>query len=143
MSLHFFSTSEFLRRPKGLLAVLTLVLAIAGARPGQADDAFFAGSEGVPIMPGYEEQPDMGVIFDKPEGRIVEGYAAGPATADEIQGFYRETLPQLGWVRVGEGLYRREGEILRIEVLGAAEEGRNILRIVLAPLAEEPGSPGQ
>ncbi|MCZ4280981.1 hypothetical protein O4H49_09350 [Kiloniella laminariae] len=94
---------------------------------------FFTGSDGVPVMPGMEEMPEMGMVFDKPEGRIVEGFASGLVNEKEIREFYGRTLPQLGWNVFEEGLFQREGEILSIEIIKGVENGRSILRIILAP----------
>ncbi|WP_419902725.1 hypothetical protein [Kiloniella sp.] len=87
----------------------------------------------MPIVPGMEEMPDLGVVFDKPEGRIVEGFASGYLEQAEIRDFYGRTLPQLGWSVFGEGLFQREGEVLKIEILDGVENSRSILRIILAP----------
>ena len=55
-------------------------------------------------MDGLTEQADSGVVFDKPDGRIVERYASGPLTTDSVVAFYKETLPQLGWqAATGQG----------------------------------------
>ncbi|MFD2205082.1 hypothetical protein [Kiloniella antarctica] len=97
------------------------------------EGSFFTGSDGVPIVPGMEEMPDLGVVFDKPEGRIVEGFASGYLEQSEIRSFYGRTLPQLGWSVFGEGLFQREGEVLKIEILDGVENSRSILRIILAP----------
>ncbi|OUS14459.1 hypothetical protein A9Q97_03910 [Rhodospirillales bacterium 47_12_T64] len=98
-----------------------------------SEGSFFTGSDGVPIVPGMEEMPGLGVVFDKPEGRIVEGFASGSIKQTEIRDFYGRTLPQLGWSVFGEGLFRREGEVLKIEILEGVENSRSILRIILAP----------
>jgi len=42
----------------------------------------------------------------------------GQVGAAEVAAFYGAALPQLGWTRVGEGAYEREGERLAIEVAG-------------------------
>ncbi|WP_020594524.1 hypothetical protein [Kiloniella laminariae] len=94
---------------------------------------FFTGSDGVPVMPGMDEMPEMGMVFDKPEGRIVEGFASGLVNEKEIREFYGRTLPQLGWTVFDDGLFQREGEILSIEIIKGVENGRSILRIILAP----------
>ncbi len=71
-------------------------------------------------MDGLTEQADSGVVFDKPDGRIVERYASGPLTTDSVVAFYKETLPQLGWQakpdkRANHLAFEREGESLDIE----------------------------
>ncbi|WP_162938184.1 hypothetical protein [Kiloniella sp. EL199] len=98
-----------------------------------SEGGFFTGSGGVPIVPGMEEMDELGVVFDKPEGRIVEAFASGPLSQADVREFYGRALPQLGWEVIGEGLFVREGEVLKIEILEGVENSRSILRIILAP----------
>lgn len=98
-----------------------------------SEGGFFTGSGGVPIVPGMEEMEELGVVFDKPEGRIVEAFASGHLSQSDVREFYGRALPQLGWAVVGEGLFVREGEVLKIEILEGVENSRSILRIILAP----------
>ena len=65
-------------------------------------------------MPGLEQGKDSGTVFDSPAGRVIEAYAEGSVAAADVDAFYAETLPQLGWRRMSERRYRREGEILEI-----------------------------
>ena len=84
-------------------------------------------------MPGLYELAGEGVVFDKAEGRIIEAAAAGEGVDPaEIMDFYAKTLPQMGWVRDGEGHYFRAGErlILRLEV---APGYPAVLRLSLRP----------
>src|SRR3546814_8691143 len=72
------------------------------------------GVEDLPLMPGLAEIADAATVFDAPQGRIVESYAAGTVAAAEIRSFYAQTLPQLGWTAVDAGQagpleFRREG----------------------------------
>src|SRR3546814_2954347 len=79
------------------------------------------GVEDLPLMPGLAEIADAATVFDAPQGRIVESYAAGTVAAAEIRSFYAQTLPQLGWTAVDAGQagpleFRREGERLTLEI---------------------------
>ena len=76
---------------------------------------FFTALNDLPAMPGLAEMTGKGVVFDKPEGRIVEIYAQGPVKRADVLKFYQSTLPALGWVEAGSLAFRREGEVLRIE----------------------------
>lgn len=77
--------------------------------------AFFDTLYDVPVMAGLTEIPDMAMVFDKPDGKISQaGAAMGQHSAPEVRAFYDETLPQLGWKALGEGNYRREGEVLAL-----------------------------
>lgn len=84
--------------------------------------AFVPGLPDVPLMRGLDLQEDATVIFDKPNGRIVEAAAVGPVATAAFLSYYRSALPELGWSAVapggsrsGELSFRREGEALRIE----------------------------
>ena len=111
-----------------ILGFAFLVLApVAHAESG----TFVAGVEDLPLMPGLAEVRDAGVVFDKPGGRIVEAYAEGSVGRSEVIGFYRQTLPQLGWRSLGDTAYQREGERLEIVILGA--DGELVVRFTLQP----------
>jgi len=132
-----------LRRPRLLPAMLLAMgLAALGVVTGRAEDAgYVADIEDLPLMAGLVELSDSSVVFDKPAGRIIETYARGPVARAEVEDFYRDTLPQLGWREVGELSFAREGERLTIEVIeGEVIEGEVIeggspltLRFTLKP----------
>lgn len=87
-------------------------------------------------MDGLSEQADAGVVFDKPDGRIIERYASGPLSFDSVYAFYKETLPQLGWQATPATsprhlLFEREGESLDIEFKSVGSE--LIAHFVIAP----------
>lgn len=108
------------------LSLLAVLLLLAGAAPAvvggaaAAGDGYVEGLEDVPLMPGLESIADAGMVFDNPSGRIVEAYAEGRVERSEVLAFYAATLPQLGWRAEGEAVYRREGEVLRLEFIGGA-----------------------
>ncbi|MFC7332404.1 hypothetical protein [Rhodocista pekingensis] len=122
-------------RPLLLTAVLLAGLVALPApwtRTGQAaDGAFVAGTEDLPLMPGFVLLADETVVFDKPGGRIVQAVAAGPAPLAEVRAFYDGTLPQLGWKPAGAGRWLREGE--RLELRLDRAQGRTLVRLTLAP----------
>ncbi|GAA0566990.1 hypothetical protein GCM10009099_00390 [Caenispirillum bisanense] len=101
----------FIRASGAVLAVLA-VLAAAGS--GRAE-SFLDGFEDLPLMPALRQSDDATTLFDTPYGRIVEAYATGSTTPQQVLDFYVATLPQLGWQQVGQSEFRREGESLRIE----------------------------
>jgi hypothetical protein len=111
-----------------LALMLVLVLAAPAARA-----QFVAGTEDLPLMPGLA--PVAGdVVFDKPEGRIVEAQAKGALGRGAVRDFYRATLPQLGWVGAGSDAWRREGERLRLDFAG--RDGDLTVGFTLSPLKE-------
>jgi hypothetical protein len=97
--------------------VSLVVLALTAAAAGAAD--FVPGTEDVPLMPGLAAVEGSSLVFDKPEGRIVESTAQGAVSRYDVTRFYAQSLPQLGWRRVGTGTaWRREGETLRLDFHG-------------------------
>ena len=65
-------------------------------------------------------------------GRIVEAYASGPVSRDQVLRFYAATLPQLGWRADGDAAFRREDEILKLEFPPPGPGGLTVL-FTLAP----------
>lgn len=107
-----------------IAATVLLLLPLGGGPLAFADgdergaiagkQAFLTGLEDVPLMPGLSEVEDAGVVFDKPEGRIVETHARGELSPSQVLSYYEAVLPQLGWRAEGDGRFRREDEVLRI-----------------------------
>ncbi len=120
------------RRP-WLSALLAAVVLAAPAVPGPRaqDSGFVTEIADLPLMPGLRQVPDAGLVFDKPEGRIVETYAQGPVNREAVLAFYRRTLPQLGWRAAGEAAFRREGEALSVDFLDGGSA--LIVRFTLVP----------
>ena len=103
-------------RSPGILAALgcALMLLLSPAAPAQ-DIRYLTEIEDLPLMPGLNEVDGAGLAFDKPSGRIVEAYAQGAVSAAEVQRFYRDSLPQLGWQAAGSDLYLRDNEQLELQ----------------------------
>ena len=51
----------------------------------------------IPLMSGLVENTDEAVVFDSPEGRIINAEAQGEITAIKTFEYYRSVLPSLGW----------------------------------------------
>jgi hypothetical protein len=100
-----------------ILAILaTLFLSAPLSLPlAAAENAFLSELEDLPLPPGLTEMPG-GMLFDSPTGRIVEATAQGEISADGVLSFYMQTLPELGWQKVGPVSFRRDNELLKIEV---------------------------
>ena len=121
--------------PRIALAALLLGLVLGLAAPylgaQSAAQGFLGGVEDLPLMAGLSEVPEARVVFDKPGGRIVEAFAVGAVGAAEVAAFYDAALPQLGWTRVREGAFEREGESLEI---GVERDGSGVtVRFSIAP----------
>lgn len=85
----------------------------------------------MPLLPGLSEDTNSGVSFDTAGGRIVEAFARGNVTEQQVIDFYSETLPQLGWTTESATEYRRGGEKLRIELV--PDEQGLVVRYSLSP----------
>ena len=121
-------------RRYSLSAALLAVLALgaAGAPPARAQvQSYIAQVEDLPLMPGLAEIEGAGVVFDKPDGRIVEAFAQGDVARDAVLSFYGKTLPQLGWRADGAARFWRESESLSLDFLDGG--GALIVRFTLVP----------
>jgi hypothetical protein len=113
------------------VAALAVVLTLACAVVGRAEDRFFTAVEDLPVMPGLTERPGSTATFEKPDGRIVSLTADGAVSRDAVLAFYDRVLPQFGWTRNADGSFRRESERLRMAFAKAAD-GISV-RITITP----------
>jgi hypothetical protein len=96
-----------------LLSALVLAATAASA------EEFVSGTEDLPLMTGLAIIPGSALVFDKPEGRIVEAQARGTLTRAKVEAFYDASLPQLGWKKIGADRWERETERLKLDFIGA------------------------
>ena len=96
--------------------ILSIVIVAPVSATAQQAARFLSVMEEMPLMPGLVEVTDAAVIFDGPSGRIIEAFVAGSVQVDAVRAFYAATLPQLGWARQANGEYRRDAEILRLDM---------------------------
>ena len=96
------------------------------------DPQFFSALDDVPLMSGLEELPDATVLFDKPEGRIIESLAyMHDIQEQELLDFYNATLPEFGWGRIEENRFFRKKEYL--EIYFENEDNTPLVRIMIKP----------
>lgn len=119
---------RFLRRS---LAVCLGVLVVSASMTARTNTGFLSRLEDMPLVPGLSEDAGSGVSFDTAAGRIVEAFARGNVTERQVLDFYRETLPQLGWIAESPTEYSRGGEKLRIAV--TPDEQGMVVRYSLSP----------
>ncbi|HTZ78785.1 MAG TPA: hypothetical protein VMC10_12785 [Stellaceae bacterium] len=99
----------------GFAIALLLLLGAASARAQQ----FVPGTEDVPLMKELAPVKGSDLVFDKPEGRIVEATARGKVTRIAVHDFYSQTLPQLGWANaLSSDTWTRETETLHLDFSG-------------------------
>jgi hypothetical protein len=102
------------------------------AAPAAADPRFLPGTEDVPLMPALQVASDQDVVFDEPEGRIIDVSARGPVTRKDVAKFYADSLPQLGWKVAGPNRFERGGERLSLRFQGP--DGKLLVGFTLSPL---------
>ncbi|WP_259781533.1 hypothetical protein [Aestuariispira ectoiniformans] len=107
-----------------------MVLALFVITGALAQD-FVPGSEDLPLMDALSIQDKDAVVFDDPEGRIVEAFATGTVSEDEVLAFYRNTLPELGWQQLSATSFSREDETLTLEF--SEQDDLLVVRFTLAP----------
>ena len=69
-------------------------------------DRYFAVAPGIPIAHSMVEDATSRMVFDSPEGRIVETAATGVIAWSKVEKFYLDTLPQLGWQLKEKAVHR-------------------------------------
>lgn len=101
---------------------------------------YLDGIDDVPVMQGLAEDQDAGVVFDKPDGRIVEAVAAGKVTLTAVADFYKKTLPELGWTLAeshdADFSFRRDDERLTLSL--STDDGMTVVHFSLAPAPSAP-----
>ncbi len=97
------------------LSVVGLGALLLAAGAALAAGEFLAELEDLSLPAGLTEQPG-GMLFESPTGRIVEAVATGNLGAAEVRAFYAATLPQLGWERLDDAAFRRDKEVLHIDI---------------------------
>lgn len=101
--------------PRHVLVIALLLLGTATAHAQQ----FVPGTEDVPLMKELAPVKGSDLVFDKPEGRIVEATARGKVTRGAVRTFYSSTLPQLGWATaISSDSWTRETETLHLDFSG-------------------------
>jgi len=70
----------------------------------------------VPLPRNFVVDADTATFFDSPEGRIAEINAQGFDKETDIEDFYSENMKQFGWQKVNNTLYKKEGELLIINI---------------------------
>src|SRR5471030_2247674 len=100
-------------------AIAAILCTMLAAAPLAAQESgFLAGTEDVPLLKGLSTDPATLVVFDKPQGRIVEVEAQGAVSRAAVEKFYATSLPQLGWTADGRNAWRRDKERLRLAFKG-------------------------
>ena len=113
-------------------AALVVVTLGIGIQMTHAEE-FLSVLDDMPLAPGLTELSDQAADFETPAGRIIDAAAQGEVASTTVSTFYDKTLPALGWVREGPGLFVRDHERLTIAVAPAARKGWVTARFSLRP----------
>ena len=137
--MNLFSHKKASALTRGFVTALMMLTLIGGqfligqsliGQPAKAETQQHRWAGDVPIMQGWQIEPELGFAFDSPNGRIVMIFASTSADEDDIMAFYGQTLAQLGWTG-GAGNWVRDAEKL---VIGKVQTARGALwRLMLQP----------
>ncbi|MCC3861898.1 hypothetical protein [Pseudemcibacter aquimaris] len=75
----------------------------------------------LPLMAGLTENQDAALLFDSPEGRIINAEANGNIKTADITFYYNGVLPSLGW-----NIYSGDCETGAVECIIAERENENL-----------------
>lgn len=88
-----------------------------------AGTSYLQEIEDVPLPNGFHTNGEPALVYDTPSGRIIEIIAEGISNTEEVEKFYNDALPQLGWkkkvsfYRGGLDMrFNKEDEELRLNI---------------------------
>tara|TARA_R110002096_G_scaffold436105_1_gene668123 strand:+ start:140807 stop:141199 length:393 start_codon:yes stop_codon:yes gene_type:complete len=79
------------------LYICVLLAGLVGASHAAAQQGDMLKDMALPLMGGLAENSDGAMLFDSPEGRIINAEASGMLAAKDVYEYYRVVLPSLGW----------------------------------------------
>lgn len=114
------------------LFLMMFFLSVSLSAQAESNVAFFSSLEDVPIAPGISELQEQTVLYDKPEGRIIESVASmNEVSQSSVLSFYHRTLPQMGWNKISGTRFYRETEFL--DIVFENNDGQNFVRVLVKP----------
>ena len=103
----------FVRNVKNRRKIILIVLFSIFSSINAAD--FVDGLGDIPNFKNMKNVEDSFVLFDKIDGRYLYSETQGYHNKKEISKFYKNVLPNLGWIFVKENKFERADEILEIK----------------------------
>lgn len=102
---------------KYIRILLILVFLIYSPQTNAAQ--FIEGMDDVPLPEGLNQITQDDISFGNEETRLLEAYlSAKKMKFSKVEDFYKESLPQLGWIYQGNRgndlVFYREGETLEV-----------------------------
>jgi len=90
---------------------------------------FLVGHEDLPLLAGLVQTADSMMVYDVPQGRVVEAFAQTESGASKVFKAYGDALPQMGWKAKSPRKFVRKDETLTFEVI--SEGHPTVIRILL------------
>jgi hypothetical protein len=110
--------------------------ALIVAAPAFAEARYFSELPDLPLPPGFTET-NTAAGFDGAHGRLVVADAMGVATSAQVQNFYAESLPALGWsvspTNDGTIVFVRGREELRLELTSTGGRTHVHVQLIVRP----------
>lgn len=93
---------------------------------------FLVGTEDVPLMKGLEIKEDETFFMDDSvgSGRLFFSKALTKSESNDVEIFYDQTLPQLGWQKISSGYFEREGDVLKISTQKDKENTEVVFELI-------------
>ena len=102
------------------MKIFTLIAFLFFSQVAHAQNVSIPYLDGVPLMEGFQTSPEDVMMFDKPEGRIVEitswCQTQCPDTKS-IEDFYTKAFTALGWKQEKNHVFTHDGEKTTYEIL--------------------------
>jgi len=115
-----------------IIFILSIIVSFpVFAKPQESVKTYSSVIEDLPLMPYMSENNDESIIFDKPDGRIIESIAIVNSTMEKINKFYKNNLPPLGWKYISNSKFIRDNEILTIKI--TTEKNYQRILFILTP----------
>lgn len=77
--------------------------------------SYLPGTEDIPLIEGVVEIENP-TLFDSPQGKVVISKVVTSLEKKDVKSFYKEVLPNLGWREISENKYKRETQLLKINI---------------------------
>lgn len=123
----------------GAQIFLILFLLLSGERGfAQSGETPLLSDLDIPLMQGFQEQENSRVVFDTPEGRIIEVNAEGRHEPQDVFDYYQLVLSSLGW-RVRDTAPQTETCKSELSFCIIAERDRERLTVKISPSQDTAG----
>lgn len=110
--------------------ITLLIVAMFFAFPAKGEE-FIPYLDSVPLMQGFNASTETALIFDKPEGRVIEVDAWCDLDCPDqktIEEYYAHAMKILGWTALERNSYIKETETLVIEIYSQTQNEKKIIR---------------